>query len=448
MRPGIVMAITVAAISLTGIGLSSISVVYPELIKAFPEASPATLSWVANAFTIVGAATLIPAGALADRTGKKRMVLIGVALYLVGSFVGAVAPNAGWIIAGRTVQALGSSAYTPATAALLMSAFPPERLAAAIGVWSITGGITAAAGPPIAGLLINLGDWRWTFWFNLPFGVLVLVLSHRYLVEGERDRSRAIPDPLGAILVTAAVSPVVYALVQSTRWGWLDARTAGCLVAGVAIMGLFLLRCTRHPNPLVDLRLFRLRTLRIANLGAFVMSITWFCAYWAMVTFASRTWGWSALRIGGTTAPVSLMAGVAGIVAGRIAVRTGHRVFILPGTIAFALTTIWLWTVIDATPSNLEIIVGSALLGTASGCAFPSFIAASMVDVPVAQHAVGSGVNFMSQRIGTTVGVALAITFLTNPGGLDGLHRCFVVTIVGTVLAFLIGLRIDTRPAN
>ena len=88
----------------------------------------------------------------------------------------------------------------------------------------------------------------------------------------------------------------------------------------------------------------------------------------------------------------------------------------------------------------------SALIGTASGCVFPSFIAASMVDVPVAQHAVGSGVNFMTQRIGTTVGVALAITFLTNPGGLDGLHRCFIVTIVGASLAFLIGLRINTRP--
>jgi EmrB/QacA subfamily drug resistance transporter len=446
MRPGIVMAITVAAVSLTGIGLSSISVVFPELRRAFPETSPATLSWIANAFTIVSAATLIPAGALADRTGKKRMVLIGVALYVVGSFVGAVAPNASWIIVGRTVQALGSSAYTPATAALLMSAFPPERLAAAIGVWSVTGGITAAAGPPIAGALIKLGDWRWTFWFNLPFGLLVLVLSHRYLVEGTRDRTRAIPDPLGAILVTAAVSPVVYALVQSTRWGWIDHRTIGSIVAGIAIMGLFVLRCARHPNPLVDLTLFRLRSLRTANQGTFVMAITWFCAYWGLITFASNTWGWSPLHIGGSTAPVSLMAGVVGIIVGRIAVHTGHRVFILPGAVAFALTTVALWLVVDTTPSDMEMIIGSALIGSSSGCVFPSFIAASMVDIPVAQHAVGSGVNFMSQRIGTTVGVALAITFLTNPGGLDGLHRCFAVTIVGTVLAFLIGLRIDTRP--
>jgi len=448
MRPGIVMAITVAAVALTGIGLSSISVVYPELRKAFPDTSPATLSWIANAFTIVSAATLIPAGALADRTGKKRMVLIGVSLFVVGSFIGAIAPNPSWIIVGRTVQALGSAAYTPATAALLMSAFPPERLAAAIGVWSVAGGITAAAGPPIAGALIKLGDWRWTFWFNVPAGLIVLALGYRHLVETERDRTRAIPDPLGAVLVTVAVSPIVYALVQSTTWGWVDVRTIGFVLAGIALLGLFALRCTRHPNPLVDLRLFRLPSLRTANQGTFVMAITWFCIYWGLISFASTTWQWSPLHIGGSTAPVSLMAGIVGIVVGRLAVRTGHRVFILPGSLVFAIIPIGLWQVIDSKPSDLKILIASALIGSASGCVFPSFIAASMVDVPVAQHAVGSGVNFMTQRIGTTVGVALAITFLTNPGGLDGLRRCFVVTIVGASLAFLIGLRVDTRPPN
>jgi EmrB/QacA subfamily drug resistance transporter len=423
-------------------------VVFPELRKAFPGTSPATLSWIANAFTIVSAATLIPAGALADRTGKKRMVLIGVSLFVVGSFIGAIAPSATWIIVGRTVQALGSSAYTPATAALLMSAFPPERLAAAIGIWSVTGGITAALGPPIAGALIKLGDWRWTFWFNVPVGLTVLVLAYRHLVESERDRTRAIPDPLGAFLVTAAVSPIVFALVQSTTWGWADRRTIGSILLGFVLMGLFVRRCAHHPNPLVDLRLFRLPLLRTANQGTFVMAITWFCVYWGLISFASSTWHWSPLHIGGSTAPVSLMAGVVGVIVGRIAVGTGHRVFILPGSLIFAATPILLWFVIDSTPSDLKMILSSLLIGSASGCVFPSFIAASMFEVPVAQQAVGSGISFMSQRIGTTVGVALAITFLTNPGGLDGLHRCFIVTIVGASLAFLIGLRVNTRPVS
>ncbi len=451
LRPGVVMAITVAAITLTGIGLSSISVVVPELRRSFPHASPATLSWVANAFTIVSAATLIPAGALADRVGKKRMVLLGVSLFVVGSLIAAAAPNPFWIIGGRTVQAIGSAAYTPASAALLMSAFPPERIAAAIGVWSITGGITAAVGPPIAGAIIQVSDWRWTFWFNVPAGLLVLALGALYLTEGDVDRDRAIPDPWGALLVTAGVSPIVYALVQSTRWGWLDSRTIGCILAGVAILGLFVRRCTHHSNPLIDLRLFRLRSLRIANVGTFSMAVTWFCLYWGLIAFATGRlsaggWGWTALRAGTVTAPVSLMAGVLGVTVGRIAVRTGHRLFILPGTVMFAVVTYLLWRWIGTEPSNWRMAVGSGLMGTASGCVFPSFIAASMVDVPRDRHSVGSGVNFMVQRIGTTVGVALAITFLTRPGGVDGLHRCLIVAWAGTAVSFLIGWKIDTKP--
>ena len=153
------------------------------------------------------------------------------------------------------------------------------------------------------------------------------------------------------------------------------------------------------------------------------------------------------MHIGVSTAPVSLMAGIVGIIVGRIAVRTGP-----PGLHPPRIADVRpdarssCGSSIDTTPSDLTIIIGSVAHRLGVRLRFPSFIAASMVDVPVAQHAVGSGVNFMTQRIGTTVGVALAITFLTNPGGLDGLHRCFVVTIVGASLAFLIGLRVDTRP--
>ena len=191
--PWVVTVITVGAVALTGIGLSSTSILFPELRRAFPDSSAGTLSWTANAFTIVSAATLIPAGALADRTGRKRMVLIGIALYVVGSAIGAVAPNPSWIIVCRTVQSLGSSAYTPATAALLMASFPPERLPAAIGIWAVTGGITSAIGPPISGGLLQIGDWRLTFWFNVPFGIIIFVAAAIFLTESTRDKQTRRP---------------------------------------------------------------------------------------------------------------------------------------------------------------------------------------------------------------------------------------------------------------
>ena len=241
---------------------------------------------------------------------------------------------------------------------------------------------------------------------------------------------------------------MVYALVKSTTWGWLDTRTIGSIMAGIAIMGLFVWRCYRHPNPLIDLNLFRLNSLRVASLGTFVIAITWFCVYWGLISYASSTWHWSPLHIGGSTAPVSLMAGVSGIIVGRIAVRTGHRVFILPGAVFFVATAIVLWMMIDTTPSDLKMIIGSAVIGTASGCVFPSFIAASMLDVPVAQHSVGSGVNFMTQRIGTTVGVALAITFSPGPAASTVSTAASWSRSSAPASAFLIGLRVNTRPTG
>lgn len=450
-RPGVVLAVTACAAALTGIGLSSISVLFPELRRAFPGATSVTLSWVANVFTIVGAATLIPAGALADRTGRKRMVLIGVAMFIAGSILGAVAPNPGWLIAARFVQALGASCYTPASAALLVASYPPDRVASAIGIWAVTGGLSSAIGPPLAGLLVEVGDWRTTFWFNVPIGLLVFALGTRYLQESDRDPGRRVPDPFGTVLVMAAVSPIVFALVQAGRWGWSDARTLGWISVGLAITAVFVLRCARHDNPLIELSLFRLYSVRISNLGTFVIAIAWFCVYWAVIQFVISEWGWSATRAGLATSPVSFMSGFAGLVVGRFAPRTGHRVFILPGSLAFIATAIACLT-IGEQPSVARIVAISTLMGCASGCVFPSFIAMTPLDVPASAHAVASGVNFMVQRIGTTIGVALAIAFVAAPTDADrvaGLHRAVAVTIASAVVAFLIGLAVnDTRRAK
>jgi MFS family permease len=446
---GVVLLIVIGSAFLTGIGLSSMTVVFPELAKAFPDTSPATLSWVANLFTIVGAATLVPAGALADKTGRKRMVLIGVALFGLGSLIGALAPDPAWLMVARSVQALGASAYTPASAALLIAAFPPEKLATAIGVWAVTGGVTSAVGPPVAGLLIRWQDWRWTFWFTVPASMLIVALGIRYLQESVVDRTKKVPDPFGAVIVMVGISGVVLALVQGRTWGWLDQRTLVSAVAGLLVLVWFVWRCSRHPNPILELDLFRIDLLWKANLGMFVVSIAFFTIYWGLIQYAFNEWGWDAFKVGLTSAPMSLMAGVLGIVVGRLARTRGHRVFILPGTVCFGGSLLFLYLTIGEEPAVVPFVIGSALLGSSSGSVFPSFIAASMHDVPRERHAVGTGINFMIQRVGTTIGVALAIVFLVGPDGSEGqagLQRALVFAAVGLPFAFLCGTTIDTRP--
>ena len=439
----LVLTMVISTAALTGIGLSIMSVAFPEIRKAFPEASPAQLSWINNLFTIVSAATLVPCGVLADRLGRKKMMLTGIGVFTAGSFVGALAPSPGWIMVGRTVQALGSSAYTPAGAALLIAAFPPERLATAIGVWSITGGVSSALGPSVGGFVIDRGGWQWAFWINIPIGLIVLALGPRVLAETATDRTKRMPDLVGVVLIMLGVSAITFGVVQPKTqpgWGWLGAKTWLCFVVGAAILTWFILRCKRRDNPLLQLDLFDIHNVRIGVAGTFVIALSWFTLNWALVQHTINVWHWSVFKAGVSTAPISFFSGVTGVLSGRVAHRFGHRPFIFAGSLGMIATSVFFWFAVGDEPALWTAIVpGCTLLGLASGLVFPSYIATTLLDVPVERHSVGSSINFMVQRTGTTFGVALAITFIAASVGTQGLHKSLVVTILGCTVCFALG---------
>jgi EmrB/QacA subfamily drug resistance transporter len=439
----LVLAMVISTAVLTGIGLSIMSVAFPEIRKAFPNASAAQLSWINNLFTIVSAATLVPSGVLADRLGRKKMMLTGIAIFTAGSFVGALAPSPAWIMVGRTIQALGSSAYTPAGAALLISAFPPERLATAIGVWSITGGVSSALGPSVGGFVIDRGGWQWAFWINIPIGLLVLLIGPRVLRETATDRSKRMPDLLGVLLIMAGSSAITLGVVQRKTepgWGWLGGRTWLCFAFGVTILTWFLVRCKRHHNPLLQLDLFRIHNVKIGVAGTFVIALSWFALNWALVQYTINEWHWTVFKAGVSTAPISLFSGLTGVLSGRVAHRYGHQRFILIGSLGTIGTSIFLWFAMQGEPALWTAVVpGCVLLGLSTGLVFPSYIATTLLDVPVERHAVGSSINFMIQRTGTTFGTALAITFLAGSVGTRGLHQTLIVTMLGCAVCFCLG---------
>ena len=447
---GLVLTMVISTAALTGIGLSIMSVAFPEIRKAFPNASAAQLSWINNLFTIVSAATLVPSGVLADRFGRKKMLLIGVTIFTIGSFIGALAPSPVWIMVGRTVQALGSSAYTPAGAALLIAAFPPERLATAIGVWAVAGGVSSALGPSVGGFVIGRGGWQWAFWLNIPIGVMVLLFGPRLLVETNTDRTKRMPDLWGVVLIMAGSSAITLGVVQRKSqpgWGWLGPRTWFCFVIGFGLVAWLIVRCKRHDNPLLQLDLFRIHNVRVGVAGTFLIAVSWFSLNWAIVQHTINVWHWSVFKGGVSTAPISLFSGITGVLSGRVANRYGHRRFILAGSIGIIATAVFLWFRMGTTPALWTAVVpGCVLLGLVSGLVFPSYIATTLIDIPVERHAVGGSVNFMVQRTGTTVGTALAITFITGSVGTQGLHRTLVLTMVGCAMCFGIGLFVRRSP--
>ncbi len=445
--PAVGVAVLVTSASLTGIGLSIMTVGYPALGEAFPGASDPTLSWITNVFTIVGAATLVPGGVLADRLGRRRVLLAGTFVFLVGSVMGGLAPSVGVLIGARAVMAVGASAINPAAVALLVASLPSNRLPLAIGIWAVAGGTSSAAGPPVGGFAIEWLGWEWMFWLNVPFCLIVMAVAPMVFGESRSDHARALPDPVGGVMVAAATALVTLGIVQSSPWGWSDERVVGSIVGGLAVFGLFVRRSLHHPNPLVELRLFLLPNVRRSNLSMLIFASSWFGMFFGFTVIIIRSWGWTPLEGGLAVAPLALFAGVVGVLIGRVAHRTGHRVFIIPGTAVYIGTTVMLWLVLGDEPHAVAFVVGMTVLGVATGMVFPSFMAAAVSDVPPEQHSLATGINLTAQRVATTIGVALGLTFVTSAASAsDALDLLMGMVIVTALLSLPSSLRIDTRP--
>lgn len=448
-HPAIGLAVLILSASLTGIGLSIMTVGYPALGDAFPGTSDPTLSWVTNIFTIAGAATLVPAGVLADRLGRRRMLLAGTVLFLAGSVLGGLAPSVGVLIFARGVLAVGSSAINTAAVALIMASLPSNRLPLAVGIWAVAGGTSSAIGPPVGGLAIEWLGWEWMFWLNVPFCLIVLAVVPLVFRESRSGDTRRLPDPLGGLMVAAGTSLVTLGIVQSDPWGWADWKVAGSIVGGLAVFGLFAQRSWHHPNPLVELRLFRLPNVRRSNLAMLVFASSWFSMFFGFTVIIIRSWGWTPLEGGFAVAPLALFAGVVGVLIGRIAHRTGHRMFILPGTAIYVGATIALWAVLGDEPNAVAFVSGMTVIGVATGMIFPSLMAAALADVPPEQHSLATGINFTSQRVATTIGVALGLTFATTAASAsEAIDLLLGMVIVTAVLSLPFSARIDTRPST
>src|SRR5918992_876192 len=220
-RLGFVLAIVSAGLMLATIDLFIVNIAFPTLQRSFHGAPLSTLSWVLNGYTIVFAALLVPAGRLADRTSLKRSFLVGVAVFTLGSALCAAANGVGVLIAARVVQAAGAAVMVPCSLGLLLAAFPAERRLGAVRLLAAMGGLSAAAGPVLGGLLLSV-DWRWIFLINLPIGGATLLFGSR-LLPAPPPLEEPFPDLIGALLLMAAVALLTLGLVKAPDWGWSSA---------------------------------------------------------------------------------------------------------------------------------------------------------------------------------------------------------------------------------
>src|SRR3984885_416339 len=218
-----VSLVVCVGVFMSSLDLFIVNIAFPAIAKHFGGASLSSLSWILSAYSIVFAALLVPAGRWADAFGRKRAFLLGLGVFVLASAGCALAPSVGMLVAARVVQAIGGALMLPTSLGLMLPEFGPQERHKAIGVWAATGGVAAAAGPPLGGLLVQ-ADWRLVFLVNVPVGLIGLVLGTRTLME-RREADPGRPDVLGAVAMIVAIGALVVAIVQGQSWGWDSLRT-------------------------------------------------------------------------------------------------------------------------------------------------------------------------------------------------------------------------------
>ena len=438
-----VLTIVSAGVLLVSLDLFIVNVALPDISRDFGGHSLSGLSWVLNAYAIVYAALLVLFGRLADQHNRRAGFLLGVLLFVLASAACGAAQSVAMLVAFRIVQAVGAALLTPTSLGLVLASTAPERRHSAVRAWTAVGGVGAALGPVIGGLLVAL-SWRWVFLVNVPLGMAALAAGARWLPDVPGHPGPR-PDAAGAVLVTGGIGGLALGLVQGRSWGWGSAATLLVLAAAVIALFTFAVRCARHPNALVPPSLFRVRAFTGAAFVATVFSIAFGAMLLSIVLWVQTVWGWSALATGAAIAPGPLMVPVFSfLIAGRAIGRWGPAVVSAVGAAVFAAGITW-WAVgADVHPNYVAgVLPGMLLTGVGVGLTLPTYMATAAASLPAPSFATGSAVVNMLRQIGLAVGVAILVAVLgsaaTADARLHAFQRGWVVIAALSVASAIVG---------
>jgi EmrB/QacA subfamily drug resistance transporter len=432
-----VSLIVCAGVFMSSLDLFIVNIAFPAIGRHFGGASLGTLSWILSGYAIVFAALLVPAGRWADAFGRKRAFLLGLGIFVVASAACAAAPSVGFLIAARVVQAAGGALMLPTSLGLMLPEFEAEKRHVAIGVWAATGGIAAAAGPPLGGLLVQ-ADWRWVFLVNVPVGLLGMITGARTLAE-RRELDSARPDVIGAGALITAIGALVVAIVKGQEWGWGSPAILALLVVTAVFLPAIWWRSERHVAPIVEPAMLRVRSFGLA-VGA---SVLFFGGFGAMllagVLFLTSVWHEPVLTAGLMLFPGPATATAFSVPSARLGARFGYRLPGMVGAAVFAAGSVWYITQTGDRPAYLsEYLPGAIISGAGVGLVIPTLTGAGAYSLAPERFATGAAVLTMGRQIGAALGVAVLVAVLgTATRTAADFHSAWLITVAGGLAAGL-----------
>jgi EmrB/QacA subfamily drug resistance transporter len=378
-------------------------------------ASMVELEWTITAFTLSFAVLLLPASALGDRLGRRRMFVSGVVIFTVASVACALAPDTGDLIAARAVQGVGAALIMPHAMALLGVAFPGRQRARALGLFSSVTGLGTVGGPVVGGAITQGLDWHWIFWVNVPIGLVLAPLSRLRMAESTGPARRL--DPAGLALVTGAAFGLVWGLVRGNAVGWSSAETVGALVSGAALAVGFVVWESRAAAPMLPMGFFRIPAFAGGNASGFLLYATTVGVTFLLTQYLQAALGYSPLGTGLRLIPWTLTLVVVGPLAGALVPRVGVRTLLVGGLALVAVAMGWL-TLLVGPGLSYPALVPPLVLGSCGiSAAMPAAQYAVLGAVPPASVGAASGVFNTLRQLGTTFGVAILSAVFAASGG-------------------------------
>lgn len=409
-RNWLVLAVTVIAQFMVVLDVSVVNVALPE-IKHDLHFSQESLQWVITAYSILFGGMLLLGGRLADLLGRRRLFMVGVAVFTLGSLLSGLAWSEGALVVTRALQGLGGALIAPAALSIVVTTFREGRERnIALGVWGAVSGIGGAVGVLLGGVLTSYLSWSWIFFVNLPVGVAVLALSPRLLRESRARLGHRHFDVAGATSITAGLMVLVYAITRASQDGWGNGVTIGLLAAAGALVVAFVGIEARSSAPLLPLRIFRLRTLSAANATGLVVGAGAFGQFFLITLYLQEVLGYSAIETG--VAFVALAATIVAVanVAQSLTTRLGARPVLTAGLLLTAAGGALYAQMPAGGHYFWDVFPGLVVSGVGLAFTFVSVTIASVTGVRAADAGVASGLINTSRQVGGSIGLAAVTT--------------------------------------
>ncbi|HVP74433.1 MAG TPA: MFS transporter [Gaiellaceae bacterium] len=402
------LALVCVAFFMTVLDVSIVNVALPSIGRHL-HFSETGLQWVITAYAITFGGFLLLGGRAADLLGRRRLFLVGVALFAAASLVCGLASSTGMLVAARAVQGFGAAIVSPATLSIITTTFEEgaERNKA-LGIWGAMGGSGAAAGVLFGGILTKYLGWQWIFFVNVPVGAFVLALAPRVVRESRAPGERQGFDLVGASSVTGGLALLVYAISKAPVDGWGDTTTIVLLIASAILLVFFVAWEARAQAPLMPLRIFRVRTLAGANIVGVLLGASVFANFFLLTLYVQNVLGFSALKTGLTFLAT---AGTTVIVAGAsqaLTTRLGPRPVMAAGLALNTGGLIWYAQIPVHGSYASDLLPGYLMVGFGLALAFIPVSIAALAGVGAGDAGLASGLINTSQQIGGAIGVAIA----------------------------------------